>query len=421
MKINKIYLTLLLLVSITSKSQVIDTGKSFINSLLIEKNYSKSYSYFDETVKTKISETLLKETVEKLETQLGQFKSIIETNNDKETYFYYSNFEKMKLDIKINFNQNNKVVGFFFVPHKEFKKENSLGKDLNIKSNNIELKGTLLVPESLNLKKIVIFVHGSGPNDRDETIFENKPFKDIAENLYSKGISSYRFDKRTLSNPESFNDKSTIDDEVTNDIINIVTYFKNDSQFSNYEIIVLGHSLGAYLLPRIANKSNQISKIILLAANSRPLDKLIIEQYEYLYKLTPTQELKDALQKVKEQTALLNSKVFNLNTTKENLPLNLSANYWKSILDYKPIKEIQKVKIPILILQGERDYQVTMKDFKLWKTNLKDNKKASFISYPKLNHLFMSGEKPSDPKEYAIKGIVDEKVIEDIKNFIIQK
>ena len=107
MKINKIYLTLLLLVSITSKSQVIDTGKSFINSLLIEKNYSKSYSYFDETVKTKISETLLKETVEKLETQLGQFKSIIETNNDKETYFYYSNFEKMKLDIKINFNQNN--------------------------------------------------------------------------------------------------------------------------------------------------------------------------------------------------------------------------------------------------------------------------------------------------------------------------
>ena len=421
MKINKIYLTLLLLVSITSKSQVIDTGKSFINSLLIEKNYSKSYSYFDETVKTKISETLLKETVEKLETQLGQFKSIIETNNDKETYFYYSNFEKMKLDIKINFNQNNKVVGFFFVPHKEFKKENSLGKDLNIKSNNIELKGTLLVPESLNLKKIVIFVHGSGPNDRDETIFENKPFKDIAENLYSKGISSYRFDKRTLSNPESFNDKSTIDDEVTNDIINIVTYFKNDSQFSNYEIIVLGHSLGAYLLPRIANKSNQISKIILLAANSRPLDKLIIEQYEYLYKLTPTQELKDALQKVKEQTALLNSKVFNLNTTKENLPLNLSANYWKSIIDYKPIKEIQKVKIPILILQGERDYQVTMKDFKLWKTNLKDNKKASFISYPKLNHLFMSGEKPSDPKEYAIKGIVDEKVIEDIKNFIIQK
>lgn len=418
---NKIALSLIFLSTFCCFSQNKEFGILFINTLLVEKNYSNAYTYFDETVKTKISETLLKETVEKLETQLGQFKSIIETNNDKETYFYYSNFEKMKLDIKINFSENSKIIGFFFVPHKEFKKENSLGKDLNINSNNIELKGTLLNSENGNLKKLVIFAHGSGPNDRDETVFENKPFKDIAENLYSKGISSYRFDKRTLSNPESFNDKSTIDDEVTNDVINIVAYFKNDSKFSNYEITVLGHSLGAYLLPRIANKSNQISKIILLAGNSRPLDHLIIEQYEYLYKLTPTQELKDASQKVQEQIAVLNSKSFNINTPKEKLPFNLSANYWQSVLNYKPLNEIQKVKIPILILQGERDYQVTMKDFKLWKTNLKNNKKASFISYPKLNHLFISGEKPSDPKEYAIKGVVDEKVIEDINNFIIQK
>ena len=420
---NNLYFLIIFIFPILSYSQVNNklTGNEFINSLIVEKNYAKAYTFFDETVKNKISETLLKDTSEKLENQLGKFKSVLETNKENKTYLYYSDFEKMKLDIKITFNDNNKIIGFFFLPHKELKKENSLGKDLNIKINNIELKGTILVPENETFKKLVIFVHGSGPNDRDETIFENKPFKDIAESLFTKGIASYRFDKRTLSNPESFNDKSTIDDEVTNDIINIVAYFKNDSQFSNYEIIVLGHSLGAYLLPRIANKSNQISKIILLAANSQPLDKLIIEQYEYLYKLTPTQELKDALQEVKEQTALLNSKVFNLNTTKENLPLNLSANYWKSIIDYKPIKEIQKVKIPILILQGERDYQVTMKDFELWKTKLKNNKKVSFISYPKLNHIFMSGEKPSDPKEYAIKGIVDEKVIEDIKIFIIQQ
>lgn len=407
--------------SLNIYSQNKEIGNSFINSLLVEKNFSKSYSYFDENIKTKLSEIQLKETSEKLETQLGKFKSIIQTNNEVETYYYYSDFENMKLDIKISFNDNNKIIGFFFVPHKEFKKENSLGKELNIKSSNIELKGTLLNSENSNLKKLVIFVHGSGPNDRDETIFENKPFKDIAENLYTKGIASYRFDKRTFSNPESFNDKSTIDDEVTNDIINIIAYFKKDSQFSNYEIIVLGHSLGAYLLPRIASKSNQISKIILLAGNSRPLDKLIMEQYEYLYKLTPTQELNDASQKVKEQIAVLNSKSFNINTSKEKLPFNLSANYWKSVLDYNPTKEIQKVKIPILVLQGERDYQVTIKDFQLWKTSLKNNKKASFISYPKLNHLFMTGENQSAPKEYAIKGTVDEKVITDISNFINQK
>lgn len=417
------YLILILSVltsNLYSQNQL-EVGENFISSLFVKKDFEKSYLLFDKALSEAVSTSSLQEVTKQIENQFGIYKSILETNYQNNVYYYYSEFENQKLDITLTFNDSNKIIGFFFVPHKEFKKENSLGKDLNIKSSDIELKGTLLNSENGNLKKLVILAHGSGPNDRDETIFENKPFKDIAENLYSKGISSYRFDKRTLSNPESFNDKSTIDDEVTNDIINIVAYFKNDSKFSNYEITVLGHSLGAYLLPRIANKSNQISKIILLAGNSRPLDHLIIEQYEYLYKLTPSQELKDASQKVKEQIAVLNSKSFNINTPKEKLPFNLSANYWQSVLNYKTLNEIQKVKIPILILQGERDYQVTMKDFELWKTKLKNNKKVIFISYPKLNHIFMSGEKPSDPKEYAVKGVVDEKVIEDIKNFIIQK
>jgi predicted esterase len=171
--------------------------------------------------------------------------------------------------VKITFNDNSKIAGFLFTPHKEFKSANSLGKDLNIRSGNIDFKGSILIPENDGLKKLVLFVHGSGPQDRDETIFENKPFKDVAESLYSKGIASYRFDKRTLTNPESFNDKSTID------IVNIINYLKQDGQFKEYEIIVLGHSLGANLAPRIANKSNQISKIILMAGNARPLEVLL--------------------------------------------------------------------------------------------------------------------------------------------------
>jgi uncharacterized protein len=417
---NKI-LFIIQLFSISMYSQSKEIGNSFLQLLLQEKNYTKAYTFFDEKIKTKISESILKQTVEKLESQLGHFKTVIETNNEKETYFYYSEFENTKLDIKISFNNNDKILGFFFVPHKEFNKSKFLGNELNIKSDTIELKGTLLIPTNNNLNKLVIFVHGSGPNDRDETIFENKPFKDIAENLYSKGIASYRFDKKTYSNPEFFTEKSNVDDEVTNDIINIINYFKQDKQYSSYEIILLGHSLGAYLIPKIANQSKQISKIILLAANARPLDKLIKEQLEYLYKLNPTTELKNELDKTKKQINLLNSKKFSINTPKEKLPLNLTSYYWQSLINYNPIKEIKKIKNPILILQGERDYQVAMKDFNLWKTSLKNNKNAKFISYPKLNHIFIFGDNPSEPKEYAIKGIVDDKVITDIFNFINQK
>jgi pimeloyl-ACP methyl ester carboxylesterase len=393
-------------------------GETFIKLLLQEKKYQEAYSYFDETVKSKISLKLLEDTELQLRSQLGEFKAIIEVNKENETFFYYSDFEKMKLDVKITFNENSKIIGFLFTPHKEFKKVNSLGKDLNIRSGNIDLKGTILLPEKDNFKKLVLFVHGSGPQDRDETIYENKPFKDIAESLYTKGIASYRFDKRTLTNPESFNEKSTIDDEVTDDILAIINYFKEDKRFKDYEIIVLGHSLGANLMARIANKSNQISKIILMAGNARPLEVLIGEQYDYLYKLNPSSELLEAANKIKEQIAFLNSKEFSVNSPKDKLPFNLSGYYWQSVLDYNPLKEIKKVKIPILILQGQRDYQVTMKDFKLWESTLKNNTKATFISYPKLNHLFISGEDNSGPKEYLIKGNVEPTVIDDIYNFV---
>ncbi len=401
-----------------AQNQHKETGETFIKLLLQEKNYEKAYSYFDESVKSKISEEFLKTTEQQLENQLGKFNNIIEINNENSTYFYYADFEKMKLDIKINLNEANKILGFFFVPHREFNKKNLLGSDLNIQIDNIVLKGTILIPENNNLKKLVIFVHGSGPQDRDETIFENKPFKDISESLYQKGIASYRFDKKTLTNPESYNYKSTIDDEVTNDIVNIISYFKENEEFKGYEIILLGHSLGANLMPRIAGKSAQISKLILLAGNARSLEKLIAEQYEYLYKQNPSPELLEASKKMKEQIAVLTSKSFNVNTPKEQLPFNLSGYYWKSLLDYDPLKEVKNIKIPMLILQGERDYQVTMEDFELWKSTLKNNKKTSLISYPKLNHLFMSGESASEPKEYMIKGNVDEKVIVDIFNFI---
>jgi alpha/beta superfamily hydrolase len=422
MKIKQKILTLIFYcTSLAINAQFEETGSSFINSLLIEKNFSKAYAFFDDTVKSQISEQILQQTVNQLEAQLGKLKSIIETNNQNQTYFYYSDFEKMKLDIKISFNENNKIIGFFFVPHQTFKNEKSLGEDLNIKSSDIELKGTLLNPSNDTIKKMVIFIHGSGPNDRDETIYENKPFKDIAESLFKKGISSYRFDKRTLTNPETFNDKSTIDEEVIQDALNIVNYFKNNNQYKDYQIILLGHSFGGYLLPKISNQSNNINKIILLAANARPLDILIQEQYNYMYNLNPTNDLKVEIEKINKQVSLLNSKSFNLSTPKEELPLNLSAHYWNSLLEYKPLKEVKKVNIPIFILQGERDYQVTMTDYNLWKNVLKKHTNSTFISYPKLNHLFIAGYKKSEPKEYMIKGIVDDTVIHDIHNFIIKK
>jgi uncharacterized protein len=411
---------LLMSILLHSQNNNIIIGGDFINNLFVEKNYSKAYRNFDEIIKKEISENILEQTIQQLKSQIGNFKNILEINNIDDVYYFYSEFENQKLDIILTFNGNNKIIGFFFSPHKEFVKQNRKGEDLNILSDNIQLEGTLLIPNEEKLKKIVIFVQGSGPQDRDATLLENKPFKDIAESLYEVGIVSYRFDKKTFSNPQSFNINSTIDDEYTKDVINVINFIKNDNRFKGYEIILLGHSLGGYLLPKIYNKTKQVSKLICLAGNSRPLEQLIIEQLEYLYEIAPREELQMELAKVKEQVEYLNSQEFNEQSPKEKLPFNMSAYYWKSLLDYNLIKETENIKIPFMILQGERDYQVSMKDFEFWKKVLNNNKKALFISYPKLNHLFMIGEGISAPKEYSIKGNVDTNVIEDIKNFIIK-
>ncbi|WP_264480704.1 hypothetical protein, partial [Psychrobacter sp. I-STPA6b] len=145
----------------------------------------------------------------------------------------------MALDFDISFKED-KIVGFFLKQHQEVN-----ANDYKIKSGTIDLKGTLLEAEKSSI--LVVFIHGSGTNDRDETIGPNKPFKDMAEAFQKEGIASYRFDKRTKSNPETFSDESTVEDEVVVDAVAIVNHFRSSEKFKNHKIIVLGHSLGAFM------------------------------------------------------------------------------------------------------------------------------------------------------------------------------
>lgn len=393
-----------------------EIGNIFIKALFIDKDYEKSYALFDSSISSQIPLSELKLLPEQIQKQLGEFKKIIEINNENSTYYYYSEFEKSKIDIQISFNENNKIIGFFFIPHKKFENTNEENNSLNIKSNNIEIKGVFLHPLQNDQKKIVVFLHGSGPQDRDETIGENKPFKDIAEYLFDNGITSYRFDKKTLTNPETFDDNSTAEEEVISDAVNVINFFSEN--YKNYEIILLGHSLGGYLLPKILENKLNVSKLIFLAANARPLQELIMDQFVYLNKINPSSVSNEAVQSIKKQVGFLNSKKFNSNSNKSDLLFNLSANYWKYLINYNPLPLLKTIKIPMFFAQGGKDYQVTEKDFNLWKNQLINNKLAIFKYYPSLNHIFIKGNDIPSPKDYEKKGSIDEELLKDLKHFI---
>ena len=142
-----------------------------------------------------------------------------------------------------------------------------------------------------------------------------------------------------------------------------------------------------------------------MAGNVRPLGELIIEQTEYMNALrgNDTPEAKASLDNLRKNPLAM---------------LKLPEHYIADLEDYHPDSAAKPLKIPMLILQGERDYQVTMKDFALWKAALSSRKDVVFRSYAKLNHLFIAGEGKPDPAEYSKGGNVDQPVIEDIANWI---
>lgn len=410
----------LIIISITIFAQnKMVIGEQFIKALFIEEKPEEAHKFFDRSMIDQIPLDVLKLLPGQLEGQIGKFKNIIEINNEQNVYYYYSDFGKSKVDIQITFTNKNNIIGFYILPHKDFIKEDDK-TTLKIKSDELELNGTLLQPSEHNKKKLVIFVHGSGATDRNETIGENKPFKDIAEYLQKNGISSYRYDKRSYSYPETFNDQSTVEQESIIDVINASNYFKNNLNYKDYQIILLGHSLGAYLMPRIALKAN-VSKYILLSGNSRPLQDLVLEQFKYLNKIDSSLVSKPDIQKLENDINLLNSKEFNLATPKEDLPLKVSATYWNYLLSYRPLDEIKLIKAPMFFAQGGKDYQVTEKDFMLWKNELRNSKSAEFKFYPELNHLYIKNSGIASPKDYEIKGHVDKAFLQDLTIFILKK
>ena len=299
--------------------------------------------------------------------------------------------------------------------NKTFREEN-----LSFKSDGYELPGTLLMPDAKAPFPLVILVHGSGPNDRNETIFGNTPFKDIAVGLAERGVASYRYDKRTLVYGNKFSQMQnpTVYDETINDAVAAAEFFKNNPDIS--KIYILGHSLGGTLIPRIDSKCGIAAGYIILAGATRPLEDLILEQTEYIFE--NDKATNPAIKQLK-LTAVKNivQNIRTLTPDSKKYPgelMGAPASYWLDLKGYEPAKEAKNIAKPLLILQGMRDYQVTIKDFDIWKSELAGKSNVGFRLYPGLNHLFIRGIGKSTPAEYLIKGHVADEVIDDIASFV---
>jgi dienelactone hydrolase len=271
----------------------------------------------------------------------------------------------------------------------------------------------------------VVLVHGSGPQDRDESIGPNKPFRDLAWGLSSRGIAVLRYEKRTRAHPADMQkivDHLTVKEETIDDALAAVELLRHRREVDAKALFVLGHSLGGSVAPRIGKADGRIAGLIVMAGSTRPLEDLIVEQTRFI--LSRDGELseddKARIKTLETQATRVKDPSLAPGTPASDLPLGVHAAYWLDLRKNDPSAVASTIQQPMLILQGEADYQVTMKDLARWRQGLEREKRVTIKTYAKLNHLFMAGEGPIGPAQYEKPGHMDEKVVVDIAAWIRQ-
>jgi uncharacterized protein len=395
--------------------------------------FDKAVEPFDPTMKRALPADKLKEAWDGLTRQYGHYQRAGDTTTEKvrqyDIVYVTCDFQRGKLDPKVVFTSDNKITGLFFAPSGKYQppayadSSKFEEKEIQVGSGAWSLPGTLSLPKGSGPFPAVILVHGSGPHDRDETIGPNKPFRDLAHGLASRGIAVLRYEKRTKQHSVlmalSVN-SITVKEETIDDAVAAVEALASQDKIDSQRIYVLGHSLGGMLFPRIGKASPKIAGFISLAGSTRLLEDLVLDQTHYILSLDgkPTEEAKKQIQEIERQAAKVKSLKLSGDASKGELLLGGPAKYWLDLRGYEPGNMAKDLRKPILILQGERDYQVTMEDFAGWKKALGSRKDVTFITYPKLNHLFMEGEGKSTPAEYSASGNVAKAVIDDIVKWI---
>jgi dienelactone hydrolase len=269
----------------------------------------------------------------------------------------------------------------------------------------------------------VVLLHGSGPQDADETIGPNKPLRDLAWGLSSHGIVVLRYTKRTLAMAQEKKRSIagiTVEFEVLDDARAALDLLARTSSVDSTRLFVIGHSLGGMLAPRLAASGRKLAGIAILAGNVTPLEDLALEQIRWMAnrdgKVDPAESATIAASE--RSVAAIHSPALAETTTVTFLGAQMPGSYWLDLRDYHPEKVAAALPISVRVLRGDRDYQVGQRDFEAWQKALAGKRDASCKLYPGLNHLFMAASGEPGPEQYATPGHVAEVVVTDLAAWI---
>ncbi len=246
----------------------------------------------------------------------------------------------------------------------------------------------------------------------------------MAHGLASKGIAVLRYNKRTFEHSAKTiaDPNHTVEKETTDDALAAVQVLKKERKIDDGQIFILGHSQGGMMVPQMLDKDTRdsIAGAVVMGGPARTIQEVVLDQFDYLFSIG--QLAQPEYDFYKEQFSMLNDPNFSGDNPPEEFQLGQPV-FWDSINDIRAAEMAKDQSEPLLIIQGERDYQVMAdSEIPIWQEELSHRNNVEFQLYPKLNHFFTEGEgEMSTPYEYFVPANVPEYVINDIAEWIHSK
>lgn len=290
--------------------------------------------------------------------------------------------------------------------------------------DNVLLSGTLTLPENESNLPAVVLITGSGPQNRDEELLGHKPFLVLSDFLTRNGFAVLRFDDRGVGKSTGTFVTSTSED-FARDVLAAVEFLKTRNEIDKTKIGLIGHSEGGIIAPMVAVRSNDVSFIVLMAGTGVPGDSILIMQNRLIQKAegVPEKEIDETTDiqrklfqlviKSSNDEILQNQLGNKLNEYLSTIPdeqknklgdlktyINMQVKtftspWFKYFLEYNPAKTLEKVKCPVLALNGSNDLQVSPEEnLSAIENALKKggNKNYEIEILPGLNHLFQTSK-----------------------------
>lgn len=291
------------------------------------------------------------------------------------------------------------------------------------------LKGILTMPkDTTGPVPAVVFVHGSGSSNMDEKVGKLTPFKDLADGLAKHGIASIRYDKRSFAHAfKMIKEKDvTVKKETIEDAILATELLKKDSRIDKDSIYIIGHSMGAMLAPRIDAEGGDYAGLILMAGTPRKIEEVLEEQLEAMSQsakglmgwfvkkqMTKYMGMFEGMYQLSDEEA-----------KKKKYGGGVTMYYFKEMGEHDAPSYLGITKKPMLIMQGAKDFQVSVKkDFSMYKQLLEGRQNVTFCLYENLNHCFVPsvyGNIMKAKQEYNVEQHIGEEVVADIANWILE-